>query len=233
MSDTITLDVKLRDTLGKQVKQIRRHGLVPGVVHNFGKDSSHVQTDYTAVARVVKDAGRHHPVELSLDGTKSTVMIRKIDRDPKTGTITHFVLESVKANEVVEASVPIVAAFAEGNEASPAERAGLIVLDQLTEAVVKAFPRNLPNQLTYDAEKLVAVGDQLTAADLHMPENVELVTEQTQVIVTVFEPSALAAANDDAGGDADEATTVDADNGSDGAQPEADTSQTSGAKDGK
>lgn len=203
MSDAIVLNVTARETLGKQVKRIRADGQVPGVVHNFGKESSHVQTDYRSVAKVIKDAGRHHPVELTLDGKKSTVMIRKVDRNPKNGDITHFVLESVKANEVVEAVVPVVAAYSEGNEASPAERAGLIVLAQATELVVKAFPRNLPDQLTYDAEKLVAVGDQLTAGDITMPANVELVTEPEHVIATVFEPSALAAANDEAGGDAE------------------------------
>lgn len=43
--------------------------------------------------------------------------------------LTHIVFGAVKANEKVDAEVPIRAAYAEGNEASPAERAGLIVLE--------------------------------------------------------------------------------------------------------
>jgi hypothetical protein len=71
----------------------------------------------------------------------------------------------------------------------------------------------LPDALTYDAEKLVAVGDQVTAADLQVPKGVELDIEPEHVLATVFEPSALAAANDAVGGDAAAAdqANVDAD----------------------
>ena len=209
MSDAITLTVEPRATLGKKVKTIRREGLVPAVVYNFGKESSHVQADYQTLARVIKVAGRHHPVELTIDSKKSIVMIRKIDRDPRTAQITHVVLESVKANEVVETAVPVRAVFDGDNEQTPAERAGLIVLAQADEIVVKAFPRNLPDEVTYSGEKLVAVGDQVTAADVTLPKDVELVTEPEHVIATVFEPSALAAANEEAAG-AEESTAPEA-----------------------
>jgi len=205
MSNVITLRVEPRETINKKVKAIRRDGFVPAVVYNFGKESSHVQVEYKTIAAVVKAAGRHHPVELTLGGKNSTVMIRKIDRDPRTAFNTHVVLESVKANEVVETAVPVRAYYDGENDQSPAERTGLIVLAQATEVVVKAFPRNLPDEVTYNGEKLVAVGDQITAADIVLPSNVELVTDADHVIATVFEPSALAAANDEAGGGAEEA----------------------------
>ena len=84
------------------------------------------------------------------------------------------------------------------------------MLSQADEVGVKALPKNLPDELFYDAEKLVAVGDQVTVADLEVPEGVEVETEATHVIATVFEPSALAAANDEAGGDAEEAAPAEA-----------------------
>jgi hypothetical protein len=62
--------------------------------------------------------------------------------------------------------------------------------------------KDLPDAVTYDAESLVNVGDQITVADLQVPKGVELEVEPEHVVATVFEPSALAAANDDAGGDA-------------------------------
>ncbi len=224
MSDSITLAVEPRDTLGKKVKTIRQQGLVPGVVYNFGNNSDHVQVEYQTVAKVIKHAGRHHPVELTLSGKKSIVMIRDIDRNPKTGLITHVVLESVRANEVVEAAVPVRALYDGENTQSPAERAGLIVLAQTSEVMVKAFPRNLPNEVTYDGEKLVAVGDQLTAADITLPKDVELVTDPEHVIATVFEPSALAAANVEAGGDAEEAAP--AAEAAEGETPASDSAET-------
>ena len=82
----------------------------------------------------------------------------------------------------------------------------MIVLAQLDNVEVKALADKLPDFLEYDAEKLVEIGDTVTIADLIIPEGVEIEMEGTHTIATVYEPSALAAANDAAGGDAEEAT---------------------------
>ena len=202
MSDQIMLAVEARDTLGKAVKRLRRDGLVPGVIHDHGKPSVHIQAEYQTVHKVYAEAGRHHPVEVNAGGKKFTTIIKTVTFDPKRNSMTHIVFGAIKANEKVETEVPVRATYSEGNESSPAERTGLIVLEQLGAVEIKALPKDLPDSLTYDAEKLVAVGDQATVEDLVVPSGVEVVTEPHHVLATVFEPSALAAANDDAGGDA-------------------------------
>ena len=117
--------------------------------------------------------------------------------------MTHIVFNAVDKNQKVDAEIPVRPRYAEGNESSPAERSGLIVLTQLDTVHVKAIPSSLPDYLEYDAEKLVEIGDSLTVADLIIPEGVEFETEAEHSIATVYEPSALAAANDAAGGDAE------------------------------
>ncbi len=213
MSDQITLAVEPRDTLGKGVKRLRAAGVVPGVIHDHGKASVHVQAEYQALHKVYLTAGKHHPVELTAAGKKYTTIVKDVTFDPRYHSITHVVFGAVKANEKVDAEIPVRPSYAEGNDASPAERAGLIVLAQLDTVEVKALPRDLPDVLTYDAEKLAKVGDQATVEDLVVPGGVEVETEPHHVLATVFEPSALAAANDDAGGTAmaGDEPTVDSD----------------------
>lgn len=203
MSEQITLVVAPRDTLGKTVKNLRAEGQIPAVVHDHGKPSSNIQVEYQAFVKVLHAAGRHHPVEIMVDGKKTTVLIKSLTRDPKLNTVTHVVFNAVAANEKVEAEIPVKPKYAEGNESSPAERAGLIVLTQLAEVEVKALPKNLPDELFYDAEKLVAVGDHVTVADLIVPSGVAIETEATHAVATVFEPSALAAANEAAAGESE------------------------------
>lgn len=202
MSDQITLTVDTRDTLGKGVKRLREQGIVPGVIHDHGKASVHIQAEYQALYKVFTTAGRHHPVVVNADGKKFTTIIKSMTFDPKYNSMTHVVFGAIRANEKVDAEIPVHPMYAEGHEASPAERAGLIVLAQATAVPVKALPKDLPDTLAYDAEKLVEVGDQVTVADLVVPTGVELEIEPEHVIATVFEPSALAAANDEAGGTA-------------------------------
>jgi large subunit ribosomal protein L25 len=205
MSDTITLLVESRDTLGKGVKRLRKAGIIPAVIHDHGKDSIHIQVEYQTMYKAFRAAGRHHPVELSVGDKKYTALIRSVTLDPRLGTLTHVIFNAVDANQKIEADIPVKPRFADDKENTPAERSGLIVLAQADEVSVKALPKDLPDQLFYDAEKLVAVGDQVTVADLDVPAGVEVETEDTHVLATVFEPSALAAANEEAAGDAEEA----------------------------
>jgi large subunit ribosomal protein L25 len=202
MSDQISLVVDARDTYGKAVKRLRERGIVPGVIHDHGHDSVHVQAEYQALHKAYVTAGKHRPVQLTAGTKKYTAIIKTVTFDPRYHAISHVVFGAVKANEKVEAEIPVHPTYNEGNDASPAERAGLIVLAQLDVIQVKALSKDLPDELTYDAEKLVSVGDQVTVADLVVPSGVEVETEENHVIATVFEPSALAAANDDAGGTA-------------------------------
>jgi large subunit ribosomal protein L25 len=202
MSDQLTLTVGTRDVLGKAVRRLREQELVPGVIHDHGKQSVHVQANYQEFYKVYAAAGKRHTVELQAEGKKYTALLKDVTFDPRYHAVTHFVFASVKANEKVGAEIPVHPKYDEGNDASPAERAGLIVLAQTTSVSIKAFPKDLPDSLTYDAEKLVQVGDQITVADLQVPKGVEIEDAPEHVVATVFEPSALAAANDEAGGDA-------------------------------
>jgi len=203
MADTISITLELRDTTGKAVKHMRREGQVPAVIHDHGKPSIVVSGEYMAMVKMYRQAGKHHPVALIADGKQYTALIKRADFDPRKNLLTHVVFNAVKANQKVEAEIPIHARYDEGNDQSPAERAGLIVLHNLDVVEVSGLPKDLPDFVEFDAEKLVAVGDHLTVADLIVPKGIEIKADPTQQIASVFEPSALAAANDAAGGDAE------------------------------
>jgi large subunit ribosomal protein L25 len=213
--DSISLTLEPREITGKAVKQLRREGHIPAVIHDHGKDSIIVQGDAVELQKVYRAAGRHHPVQLKAGGKSYTALIKDADFNPKKNTLTHVVFNAVNANEKVEAEIPVHAKYAEGNDASPAERNGLLVLSQLETVAVEAVPSQLPDALYYDAEKLVEVGDHATVADLTVPNGVTIKTEETHAVATVYEPSALQAANEAAGGDAEagDAKTVEAEAG--------------------
>lgn len=201
--DAISLSLETRNVTGKAVKHLRKEGIVPAVIHDHGKPSLNMQGNAVAMLKTYRQAGKHHPVQLTANGKKYTAMIKIAEFEPRKQALTHVVFNAVSATQQVEAEVPIHPQYAEGNESSPAERASLLVIANLDVVNVKALASNLPDVLYYDAEKLVEVGDHVTIADLIVPKDVEIEAEATQTIATVYEPSAIAAANDAAGGDAD------------------------------
>lgn len=212
--EKINLELSIRDVVRKGLRKLRDQDQVPGVIHDHGKESITVMADYNTLSKVVVKAGKHHPVNLSVAGKKYTALIKDIAYEPRRHRVAHIVFNAVNANETVDAEVPVRIKFDEGNESTPAERAGLIVLHNVDVVTVEALPANLPDVIEFDGEKLVEAGDQATVADLIVPKNVTVTTEPEQVVATVFEPSALAAANEAAGGDAEDDANVDSENGS-------------------
>lgn len=194
--DSIVLTVEPREVTGKAVKHIRREGTVPAVIHDHGKESVIVQGKYAEMLKAYQAAGKHHPIELKAGDHNYTALIKVAEFDPRKNRLSHVVFNAVDKNQKVEAEIPIHAHYDGDNESSPAERTGLIVLSNLETVEVRAIADKLPDFLEYDAEKLVEIGDHATVADLIIPEGVELLTEPEHTIATVYEPSALAAAND-------------------------------------
>jgi large subunit ribosomal protein L25 len=200
----ILLELDTRDVVGKAVKHLRTEGIVPAVIHDHGKESINVSGEYGVMLKAYMAAGKHHPIHVKAGGKEYTAMIKYAEFSPKKHELRHVVFNAVKANQKVTAEIPVHIKLTEGNDSTPAERAGFVVLRQLEAVEVEATATTLPDALYFDGEKLTAVGDHATVADLVVPKGVTIKTEADHQLAAVFEPSALAAANDAAGGDADE-----------------------------
>lgn len=220
MMDQIVLELQTRDVIGKAVKRLRQQGMVPAVIHNHGKDSIVVMGEYQTLNRALQKAGRHNPLSLEAGGKQYLALIKNATFDPKKNMLTHVVFNAIKANETVDAEVPVRMRLNAENESTPAERAGLIVLTQLEAVVVEALPKDLPSALEFDGEKLIEVGDQATVADLIVPKGVIIKADTAQPLATVFEPSALQAANDATGGAAEEGAETEVPATEGGEEPE-------------
>lgn len=199
----LTLELEHREITGKQVKNLRKTGMIPAVIHDHGKPSVVVSVEYQALFHAYQTAGKHHPVQLKANGKNYTAIIKSVTHDPRYNAVTHVVFNAIKAREKVTTEVPIHMVLDEDNESTPAERAGLMVLRNATTVEIEAPANKLPDALEFNGEKLVEIGDSATVADLVVPEGVVVKAEPEQTIARVVEPAAVAAANDAAGGEAE------------------------------
>lgn len=241
MGDKITLSLEERTVQGKKVERLRREGLVPTIVYGSGVDPQNTQAPHNILEKVVQAAGTHTPVHLTIGTKKRIAMIKDVDWNVVKHTLNHVSFHAVKQNEPVVAEVPI-RLIGEGE--SDAERAGLVVLQALERLEVKALPMDLPEALEVSVESLKEVGDRLLVGDINLAKGVEIVDNVSGdedeeernkitdlVVASVYEPSALAAANDAAGGDAEaDVDAVGSDNGSDTPQNAQDGESKPGGK---
>lgn len=184
-TDTISLDLKERGVVRKGLATIRKEGMVPAVVHDHGKQSLHVMGDYAAVSKVYGQAGKHHPVQLKVDGKAHLALIKDVDREPAKNRIRHVVFQAIRQNQAVDAEIPVV--FLADAEI-PAEKKSLMVLKQLDYVEVKALPKDLPDELVVDPSVLAEVGDSLTVANIVAPTGVTILTEPDHQIAIVEMP---------------------------------------------
>jgi large subunit ribosomal protein L25 len=211
----ISLNLTARTVSGKKVTKLRQEGIVPSIVYGGHDEPRNTQSALVETTKVVHEAGKHTPVHLTIDGKKQLAIIKDIDLDPVKHAVRHVAFHAIKQNEVITTQVPIVLV---GQGESEAEKAGLVVLQALEHIEIKAKPAHLPEALELSILDLTNPEDRLTVADITLPEGVEYADVEQDlelVIANVYEPSALQAANEAAGGDAEDESEVEAENGSD------------------
>lgn len=212
MSD-ISLKLEERTVEGKRVAKLRRAGIVPSVVYGNVPEPLPTQSEFVATTKIVQAAGRHTPVNLTIGGKKKLAIIKSIDFDPVKRSVRHVAFHAIKQNEKIITEAPVVLV---GEGESPAEKAGLVVLQAIESLEVKALPANLPEALEISIAELESTDDKLTVADIRLPEGVEFADPEQDtslVVANVYEPSALQAANEAAGGQAEGVEDVEAENG--------------------
>lgn len=184
-NDQITIALTKRDTVRKGLPSLRQAGKIPAVIHNHGQESVVVEGNYIDVLKVYKRAGKHHAVDVTVDGKKFLTIIKDVDFEPKKNTLRHVVFGAIRQDEKVETEVPLVF---EGD--APAEKAGLMVIRQLDHVQVEALPRDLPDELTVSIEGLAEIGDKVSVADITAPDGVTILTELEHGIAVVEETKA-------------------------------------------
>lgn len=213
--NNISLKLDERTAAGKKVAKLRQNGLVPSVVYGGKAAPVSTQSQFVETAKVVRAAGKHTPVHLEIAGKKKLAIIKSIDFDPVKHLLRHVAFHTIKQNEKISTEVPVIL---KGVGESEAEKAGLVVLQTIEMLEVRALPADLPESLEVSILELAGADDKLTVADISLPSGVEFADmdqDTSLVIANVYEPSALQAANDAAGGDAEDVEDVDAENGGD------------------
>lgn len=211
----ITLKLDERTVSGKKVAALRQDGLVPSVVYGGQSDPISTQSSLVETTKVANAAGKHSPVNLIIDGKKKLAIIKSIELHPTKHHVRHVSFHTIKQNDVITTEVPI---HLVGLGESEAEKAGLVVLQAIEHVMIKAKPASLPEALELSIAGLATTDDKLTLADITLPKDVEFndnEQDQDLVVANVYEPSALQAANDAAGGDATDESDVASENGED------------------
>lgn len=223
------LTLKKRELTGKKLKSLRASGLIPSVIYG-GEEPLLASSEYVVTEKVLNLAGYHSPIDLDIDGKKQLAIAKSVQLDPVSRKIINISFQAISADEVVEATTPVVIINFAESEAFKLYHFSLT--QSIEELDVKAKPSDLPKELTLDASKLATLDAKLTIADLVLPKGVELADKELsseQVIASLYDPAAEAAAREAEAATAEE-TPAAADVPSDSGQKPDDTSAESSSE---
>lgn len=185
---TPMLNAELRTATGKSnTSKLRREGKVPAVVYSRGADTKEILLDEREALRVLSRFGQNVRIGLSLEGEKSYVIIKELQRGVVNRQLLHVDFQTLDENEKIRMTMPIQLLNREDVESS-SEFVQLIV----NEIEIQTFPRYLPDSVELDASKL-REKDALTIADLNIgeDENIEISEEKDRVIAMLTEAETM------------------------------------------
>ncbi len=182
MADEILLTAQPRELIGKQVKQLRRNGIIPAVVYgsHLPKPLS-LKIEEKALLTVVAKAGRNRLIRLSLDGEQRVVLTRDVQRNPITGRLVHVDFQEVSMTEKITSQVPLVLVGA-----SPAVARGEGLLIHGIDVVeIRALPMDLPSSIQADVSGLTDLNQAISVGDLRVNDKIEILTPRDEMVAKV------------------------------------------------
>ncbi len=182
--DQLVVHVTSRAVGKRSSRRLRRQGWIPGVVYGKDMETFPVAIQEREMTRLIaQGALRGRLIELRLEGDGDqngvVALVQEIQRHPITGAIIHVDFHRVSMEEEVEIDVPVVVT---GEDQLQHDWA--IIQHQLRSVTVRCRAAEVPDHLEADVSGL-EFGDQLTVAELKVPEGVRVMTDPHEVVLTV------------------------------------------------
>jgi large subunit ribosomal protein L25 len=182
-TEQVELTAEKRAVTGKQVRQLRREGWVPGVMYGHGFESVPLQFEERSLAHVLSRVGGSQLVGINIKGDKQPEMalVRDVQRDPIRGNYLHVDFYRVMMTERLTAEVPLVTV----GESPVTEAREGILLQGISSIEVECLPGDLVDAIEVDLSDLVEIDQGVYVRDLAVPAGIDVLTDIDEMIVRI------------------------------------------------
>jgi large subunit ribosomal protein L25 len=177
-----------RDATGKgAARRLRAAGRIPAVLYGRGTGSKSISIDPGDLLRLLhgSGAGMNTLIELSVEGTTRTVLVKELQRDPVHGRPIHTDFYLIDLDKTVEVAVPIRLVGR-----APGVELGGILDHPLREIELECLPGAIPESVDVEVSAL-EVGHSIHVRDLELPEGVTVRTDLNLAVASVITPVAV------------------------------------------
>lgn len=172
-----------REILGKKTRFLRRQGITPAHLFGHNVESVALQCDTAQLKRVLAQTGRTRLISLKLDKAKKprNVVIREVQREPRTGELLHVDFYQVSMAEKIRVEVPIVSI----GEAPALKLKENFLIQELNSLSVECLPGEIPNRVDIDLTSLTEVGQAIHVKDIMLDKEGTILNNPEQLVVKI------------------------------------------------
>lgn len=181
MSDRVTIVAEPRTVTGKKVKQLRRDGVIPGVIYGQ-REPIMIQMDVKPLRRALRIAGTGQLATIELGNKEYTVLAREIQQHVTRRDLIHVDFLEVDMASTIRSEAELVSV---GESPLVASGEGIVALT-LYSVEIECLPDALISQIEVDLSAIQTPDDSITVADLPVPEDVTVLTDP-ETLVARFE----------------------------------------------
>lgn len=203
MSELKTMKADKREVTSKgAIKQLRRDGYMPCSISQKGEDAISISLRQDELKKSIAQNGMTSVYTLKLGRKSMPVMVREIQRAPLTREWLHVTFQKISLTEETTAELPIIIIGGD-----TVVHNGLEVLTHLDTLPVRGLPTDFPPSVNIDVTEMEA-GQQITVADLKLPEGITCELDNDRLVVGVAYPKVQAEEESDEQTDAPEGETA-------------------------
>ncbi|MCJ7677451.1 MAG: 50S ribosomal protein L25 [Anaerolineales bacterium] len=176
------IKAEARAVIGKQVKALRRAGLVPAVIYGAGLEPIAIELKSREAERALARATGATLFDLELGGETHKVLVREVQRHSIRRDLRHVDFLKVAMDKLIRAVVPIELS----GEAPAVKTLGGVLVSGVQSIEVEALPADLPDRVTISIDVLAKIDDKVTVADLALGKGVRVLTSADDVVARVI-----------------------------------------------
>jgi len=184
--EEVVLKASQREVTGKQVKALRRAGILPAVLYGHGIEPISISLDLKEASRIFPRITSSQLVVVELDGKQHHALVREKQRHPVFGTLLHVDLNAVSMTEKLRAHIVLELV----GEAPAVKEINAILVQTVEELEVQCLPQYLMDRIEVDLSSLKQFGDAIHVRDIYLPEQIEVLTDPNDLVVVATAPAA-------------------------------------------
>lgn len=176
----VKLAAQPRETLGKEVKQLRQQGIIPANLYGKNIPSVPLQVEKSGIQKLLAEVGGSQLIDLSIKGEKKprNVLIREVQKG-LGGKLLHMDFFQVSMSEPITVPVPV-----ELVGESPLIKASNLVLEQAVwELQIKCLPDKIPQSVEVDISSITGTGHAVLVKDIKVKKGLTILNNPEESIV--------------------------------------------------